>query len=347
MGKRETNSLLLAMTLLAAATGVTTLLVGSPTGQWVFWAHALVGFSLATLVFWKRPIVVRSFQRRGLGWSSLASLALTVFVLGALLSGIVFALEDVPRLPMPGLGGLPLLTLHVIFALLALPLLILHVLLRRPAPKPVDVAGRRALLRMAGVGSVGFLLWRGNEALSSVLPAAEAEQRFTGSRETGSHAGSFPVTQWLTDSVPEVDARAWRLSVDGLVRAPLTLTLADLDADRPDESSEPLDCTGGWFTVQRWSGISVARLLERAGIEEGVRSFHVRSATGYGRSFPIGEADRIILATRMEGSPLTVGHGFPARVIVPGRRGYEWVKWVEAIEVSERPAWLQPPLPLQ
>lgn len=78
-----------------------------------------------------------------------------------------------------------------------------------------------------------------------------------------------------------------------------------------------------------------------------MRSFHVRSATGYGRSFPIGEADRIILATQMEGAPLSVGHGFPARLIVPGRRGYEWVKWVEAIEVSERPSWLQPPLPLQ
>ena len=298
-------------------------------------------------MFWKRPIVVRSFQRRGFGWWALASIALAVLVLGALLTGIVFALNDIPRVPVPAFGGLPLLTFHVVFALLALPLLLLHVVRRRPTPRPVDIAGRRALLRVAGVGGLGFLLWRGNEAFSSVLPASEVDQRFTGSRETGSHGGSFPVTQWLTDSIPTVDAGTWRLSVDGLVRTPLTLTLADLQGETSDESSEPLDCTGGRFTVQRWSGISVAKLLERAGLEEGVRSFHVRSATGYGRSFPIGEADRIILATQTEGAPLSVGHGFPARLIVPGRRGYEWVKWVEAIEVSERPSWLQPPLPLQ
>jgi DMSO/TMAO reductase YedYZ molybdopterin-dependent catalytic subunit len=44
---------------------------------------------------------------------------------------------------------------------------------------------------------------------------------------------------------------------------------------------------------------------------------------------------------------LSHGHGSPARLVAPGKRGFEWVKWVDHIEVNETSKWLQPPLPLQ
>ena len=72
-----------------------------------------------------------------------------------------------------------------------------------------------------------------------------------------------------------------------------------------------------------------------------------RSVTGYGRRFPLDEAGDLLLATRVEGETLSAGHGFPLRLVAPGRRGYDWVKWVAELEVSRDPAWLQPPLPLQ
>ena len=108
-----------------------------------------------------------------------------------------------------------------------------------------------------------------------------------------------------------------------------------------------LDCTGGWYTTQDWSGVPLDALLTQAGVDEGPNSVVVRSATGYSRRFPLAEARGLLLATHVGGERLSAGHGFPARLVVPGRRGYHWVKWVVSIEVSTRPWWWQPPLPVQ
>ena len=59
------------------------------------------------------------------------------------------------------------------------------------------------------------------------------------------------------------------------------------------------------------------------------------------------EAHSLIIATRCGGYPLDPGHGFPARLVAPGRRGYWWVKWVVAIDVDDLPYWWQSPFPLQ
>ena len=69
------------------------------------------------------------------------------------------------------------------------------------------------------------------------------------------------------------------------------------------------------------------------------------SATGYSRSFPIEDASKLLLATRVAGDALSPGHGYPARIVAPGRRGFWWVKWVTRIEISDRPWWLQLPFP--
>jgi DMSO/TMAO reductase YedYZ molybdopterin-dependent catalytic subunit len=52
------------------------------------------------------------------------------------------------------------------------------------------------------------------------------------------------------------------------------------------------------------------------------------------------------LATRVGGAPLAARHGFPLRLVAPGRRGFWWVKWVERIELQPTPWWWQPPFPL-
>jgi DMSO/TMAO reductase YedYZ molybdopterin-dependent catalytic subunit len=48
----------------------------------------------------------------------------------------------------------------------------------------------------------------------------------------------------------------------------------------------------------------------------------------------------------VNGEPLSPGHGYPARIAAPGRRGFWWVKWVTEIELSDAPAWLQLPYPI-
>jgi DMSO/TMAO reductase YedYZ molybdopterin-dependent catalytic subunit len=95
--------------------------------------------------------------------------------------------------------------------------------------------------------------------------------------------------------------------------------------------------------TQEWSGVRLDRLL---GSSQG-QSIRVVSSSGYDRRFPVREAPSLLLATRCGGEPLDPGHGFPARLVAPGRRGYWWVKWVVAIDVDDLPYWWQSPFPLQ
>ena len=133
--------------------------------------------------------------------------------------------------------------------------------------------------------------------------------------------------------------RAWasgsRLAVAGRVRRPLAVTAAELD--RGDTLTATLDCTGGFFSTQHWRGVSLGRLLDEAGVEPGARHVRVISRTGYRWSFGLGDARALLLATHVGGEALSHGHGAPCRLVAPGRRGFQWVKWVERVEVHQDP----------
>jgi DMSO/TMAO reductase YedYZ molybdopterin-dependent catalytic subunit len=151
----------------------------------------------------------------------------------------------------------------------------------------------------------------------------------------------MPTTSWIDDVAPEVDPATWRLVV------------ADADGERELSLEElsrhdarlraTLDCTSGWYAHQDWEGVPVAGLVRNT---DAAQSLHVHSTTGYWIQFPIGDLDRLLLATRAGGAPLSVGHGFPARLVAPGRRGFWWVKWVDRIELRSTPWWWQPPFPV-
>ena len=127
----------------------------------------------------------------------------------------------------------------------------------------------------------------------------------------------MPVTQWLDDDVPIVDRDRWRLAVAGR-----PWSLAELDELVDEHGWEllaTLDCTGGWYSDQRWSGVQLDRLLA-ASRAEGGRGLEVRSLTGYSRRLPAGDRGRLLVATAVGGRPLSAGHGAPARLVAPGRR---------------------------
>jgi DMSO/TMAO reductase YedYZ molybdopterin-dependent catalytic subunit len=169
-------------------------------------------------------------------------------------------------------------------------------------------------------------------------------KRFTGSYQIGSfRPEEMPVTQWLSDQVPNVDGEGWWLSLWAQGKELRTRSLSQLEA-----VSEPLraviDCTGGWYASQDWEGVRLDRLLPESAV---ARSILARSATGYSRRFPARDAANLWLITRVGGRPLSAGHGYPARIAAPGRRGFWWVKWVVVLEASDAPWWWQPPYPLQ
>jgi DMSO/TMAO reductase YedYZ molybdopterin-dependent catalytic subunit len=238
----------------------------------------------------------------------------------------------------------------VTFAVAFLPLLLLHVIVRWPrvrARRP-DFASRRAVLRYGALSAIGLVLWRTSEMASQSADWTGSQRRFTGSREISSLSGNgFPATNWFSDPKPDIAPEAWSLRIYGEVHVETNLTITSLEAFAPATVRAPLDCTGGWFTDQVWTGYPVSALLLAAGASSDARSVVFHSVTGYARRYALDGAERLLLATRVGDEPLTRGHGYPLRLIAPGRRGFGWVKWVVAIEVSALPGWFQSPLPLQ
>ncbi|MEO7058208.1 MAG: molybdopterin-dependent oxidoreductase, partial [Lapillicoccus sp.] len=169
-----------------------------------------------------------------------------------------------------------------------------------------------------------------------VLANPAGTRRDSGSRRLASTSvDAIPATSWLFDAVPTIDPSTWRLTVvTGSTRR--AWSVADLEG-LGDEVTTVLDCTGGWWTRQTWHGARLARLLP----EGATGSVLVTSVTGYRRRLPL--TDDLVLATHLAGAPLRAGHGAPARLVVPGRRGYHWVKWVDRIELSDVPWWAQLP----
>jgi DMSO/TMAO reductase YedYZ molybdopterin-dependent catalytic subunit len=231
--------------------------------------------------------------------------------------------------------------IHVAAALSLAPLAVWHVLARPARPRRTDLS-RRTLLRAGALTAVAAGVYLTTASLVRVAGLPGAGRRFTGSDDAGSFdPASMPETVWLDDRTPQLDPDAWRLVVadaDG----ERELSLADL-ARFDVRVRAVLDCTGGWYAEQDWGGTPLSALVRNRG---DARSLLVRSATGYGIRFPVGDLDRLLLATRVGGAPLAPRHGFPARLVAPGRRGFWWVKWVDRIELQHTPPWWQPPFPL-
>ncbi len=261
------------------------------------------------------------------------------------MTGLWWLIVGRGTLLVPFYGEMRPLVLHTILALVLVPLFTLHVVMRWPRRPAAAFASRRAVLRLFAVGAGGFALSQG---LAIAAPHTGPDRRFTGSREEASFTGNrHPVTNWLSDSRQRIDADEWRLEVSGAVRDSFTLDYRELTTLAERTRRATLDCTGGWYTVQDWSGVPLSTVLERAGPTDDARSVVITSATGYSRRFGLGMASRLLLATDVGGERLSGGHGFPVRLVAPGGRGYHWVKWVVAIELSERPGWWQSPLPTQ
>jgi len=142
--------------------------------------------------------------------------------------------------------------------------------------------------------------------------------------------------------VPQVMVDDWRLRVIGMVDRPLELTFDELLAREVVEADITMTCVsnevgGGLLGSARWLGVRLDDLLRDAGMRSGADQVVGRSVDGYTCGFPVDVLDGrdALVAFGMNGEPLPVAHGFPARLVVPGLYGFvSATKWLTEIELT-------------
>jgi len=247
-------------------------------------------------------------------------------------------------------------------------------LLARAGQSQGDSPGRRrflltaagaAVLAAGGAGLGQVLLGRFSVAAARDqirLPAPAvtgppvppgAQLRVPGiSAFTTSNASFYRVDTAL--SLPQVPPEQWRLRVHGMVARELDISFGELLRRPLTEADITLACVsnqvgGPYVGNARWLGASLAALLRAAGVRRGADQILSTSADGWTCGTPIEtvlDGRDALLAVGMNGQPLPVAHGFPARMVVPGLYGYvSATKWVVDLEITtfaaQRAYWVQ------
>lgn len=166
----------------------------------------------------------------------------------------------------------------------------------------------------------------------------------------------FDVSHYGRQTVPADD---WKLQVSGLVKKPVSLSLEQIKAKPKKDVIATLECSGngssagfmGAIGNAKWTGTPLAPLLKECGVApEAIEAAFWGADKGkekirgaeyeqhFARCLSIADAMRedLLLAYEMNGEPLSGGHGFPLRLVVPGWYGIAWVKWLTNIELRDR-----------
>lgn len=165
--------------------------------------------------------------------------------------------------------------------------------------------------------------------------------------------------------VPFADEQDWKLDIEGEVDRPVSLSMSQIRSMETIEMPVTLECAGNgralcekrnrsmpWHNeavgTSTWIGTPLADVLETIGIRDTAveiafigadRGFDKGHEHNFGRSLTVGQAANrdILLVHGMNGAPLLPQHGYPLRLIVPGWYGMASVKWLNRIEVLDRP----------
>lgn len=342
MSARVVNWSLYVVTFVLIGTGVATIGTNRADATWLYDAHRYTGALLCVLLIPKFGIIARAYVRRlkhGT-WNEIhtwAGLLLTFLLLVSVLGALVWTLNLAPFWIQVILYLTPL-ALHWYVALALVPFFLWHIWVRGHTPPklshlPHEILKskrtRRQALNLLGLGALGMV---GLGALNLAANLTTWQRRFTGSRLVAEFTGNdFPVTQ--SDAPPAIDATKWRLRVRGNVSQELTLSYAELIALGAQTHTATLDCTLGWAATQNWRGVPLVELLRHVDADESAE-VTVYAVTGAVVALSRAEIVETMIATHVGDETLSAAHGFPARLVVPSRRGYQWLKWINQIVVA-------------
>jgi DMSO/TMAO reductase YedYZ molybdopterin-dependent catalytic subunit len=202
----------------------------------------------------------------------------------------------------------------------------------RPAAPTIS---RRGLLALVGSASAGLLVVTAGQSVGGPLRRL-ALLAPRGQSVVGDGPNGFPVNKTAaTAGIKPIDTgSAWRLTILGTQER--ELSRSDLLAMEQHEARLPIACVEGWSSTQRWSGVRLRDLAAIAGVRgETVLRVESLQARGVLRRATLGpdqhRAEDALLALRVNGADLSLDHGFPARVIVPGLPGVHCTKWVASL----------------
>ncbi len=206
---------------------------------------------------------------------------------------------------------------------------------------PID-SSRRRLLERAGLGLAGVV--------SLVILGREVTKVRSGEAVVAS-GGKMPdpitpndefyvVSKNFLDPRVDTGDPNWTIRVEGNVQTPRSFSESDLMQLAGPDFVSTLTCIsnpigGPLISTATWTGAPLMRVLDACGLDPNAVTVVFHGKDGYSDSLPLEKAiaPTTTLVWAMNGEPLPRRHGFPARVIVPGRYGIKNVKWLERIEV--------------
>ncbi|HEU5333442.1 MAG TPA: molybdopterin-dependent oxidoreductase [Actinocrinis sp.] len=237
---------------------------------------------------------------------------------------------------------------HFWIAWVAVGALLLHVAIKAPAiargwrrpAEPVTAAeraatvSRRAMLTATGLAVGVVTVTTVGQSVNSLRSVD-----LLAPRDPGVGPQGIPINK--TAAQAGVVAAAfhpdYRLTVTG--PSPFQLTLAQLRELPQSEAVLPIACVEGWSADGHWTGVRLRDLLDRAGIPAGadIRIVSLQPGGPYAvttMQHVYARDPLTLLALRLGGEPLSIDHGYPARIIAPGRPGVLQTKWVSRIEAA-------------
>lgn len=343
-------------------------------GSWL--EHAMHGFvalvavsalGLVARLVWEVPYPPQELFNRLTQWMGTPAMFQLIHkVLGYGAAGKVFAFAGSFALWLVALTALgwlrpwlaAVVLLIVCMALVPIPVALvtalayfgIRALLETPRLGGAANLERRRTLGWLSAGS-GLLVSGGAAALLRYVfaPSTEAVSSSVGGETLlpgiTSQSEFYSISKNLEAFDPKLSEAKWSLKVGGLVKNPRSYTLTELKAQPQRNIEATMVCIsnavgGGLIGNAIWNGSSLRRLLEEVGIDPKARFINWRAADGYIESLPLAAAleDDVLLVHGWNGQPLSQKHGFPLRVLIPGRLGMKQPRWITEIELSDKPA---------
>ena len=182
--------------------------------------------------------------------------------------------------------------------------------------------GRRAFIGLVLAGLIALFV--GKDIFARVTSGASSGGATSGFRINSVKQG------------PPFDEATWRMTVDGLVGNPFSLTYSQFTDLPTTKVVRDFYCVEGWgVRACEWKGVAVTELMERAKIDSQATRLVFHSGDGvYTDSLTLEQAglEDVLLVYELNGAPLPPDMGQPVRLIYPGHYGYKYVKWVERVE---------------